>query len=289
MIDTLNAITYSPLMLANVLLAIPDANYGMMPQDSNGNAQIKDAFLFDIDGEQSLELVSEITDHPTEDNLSIADNIAIKPDIYTISGFIGELNDILPKDKFGISEQVTRLWVLQSLAPELTIAGQQAYNLALAGYQLINTMKRYESIKWSSMDDNDEFGGIGQIGGQGLATENNTYNDVGNINKAQSKQQIALQKLYIYRQNRIGFTIQTPWAVMKNMYIQQITVRQSEDNKFMSEFSITFKMIRKARTGIESNKTSNSEVRVIQSAQKVANGELSKGANVDMSTLLGQR
>lgn len=50
-------------------------------------------FLFDYDAESFLELMSEITDHPVEDNTAIADNIALLPERFTVRGMVAELTD----------------------------------------------------------------------------------------------------------------------------------------------------------------------------------------------------
>lgn len=48
-------------------------------------------FLFDIDEEQWLELRSHITDHYTEANTAIQDNIALEPELFTVRGLVAEL------------------------------------------------------------------------------------------------------------------------------------------------------------------------------------------------------
>lgn len=50
-------------------------------------------FLFDYDSDQMLELMSEITDNPIEDNTSIQDNIALLPERVILKGLIAELTD----------------------------------------------------------------------------------------------------------------------------------------------------------------------------------------------------
>lgn len=48
-------------------------------------------FLFDYDAEQFIELLSEITDNPVEDNTTLQDNIALLPERITLRGLIAEL------------------------------------------------------------------------------------------------------------------------------------------------------------------------------------------------------
>lgn len=48
-------------------------------------------FLFDIPGDEWIELESQITDHYTEANTAIQDNIALSPEKVTVKGIIAEL------------------------------------------------------------------------------------------------------------------------------------------------------------------------------------------------------
>ncbi len=48
-------------------------------------------FLFDIDLEQFMELLSEITDNAIEDNTMLQDNIALLPERVTVRGIVAEL------------------------------------------------------------------------------------------------------------------------------------------------------------------------------------------------------
>ncbi len=50
-------------------------------------------FLFDFDSDEFMELISEITDNPIEDNTNLADNIALLPERVTLKGLIAELTD----------------------------------------------------------------------------------------------------------------------------------------------------------------------------------------------------
>lgn len=53
-------------------------------------------FLFDIPGDEWVELNSQITDHYTELNTSIQDNIALEPERVTLRGVVAELTNSAP-------------------------------------------------------------------------------------------------------------------------------------------------------------------------------------------------
>lgn len=48
-------------------------------------------FLFDIPGDEWVQLTSDITDHYVENNTSIQDQIALQPEQITVKGFVAEL------------------------------------------------------------------------------------------------------------------------------------------------------------------------------------------------------
>lgn len=53
-------------------------------------------FLFDISGEEMVELASVITDHYTEANTAVQDNIALEPEKITVRGLVAELVQTAP-------------------------------------------------------------------------------------------------------------------------------------------------------------------------------------------------
>lgn len=53
-------------------------------------------FLFDITGDEWVELASQITDHYTEANSAIQDNIALEPEKITVRGMVAELRNVAP-------------------------------------------------------------------------------------------------------------------------------------------------------------------------------------------------
>lgn len=53
-------------------------------------------FLFDIPGDEWIELESEITDHYTEANTAVQDNIALRPERVTLRGIVAELTTAAP-------------------------------------------------------------------------------------------------------------------------------------------------------------------------------------------------
>ena len=65
-------------------------------------------FVFDIPDEAKVTLSADITDHWVEDNTTVNDQIAIKPDMIALSGFVGELPYIFPGNVINSVEGVAQ-------------------------------------------------------------------------------------------------------------------------------------------------------------------------------------
>src|SRR5260221_4663943 len=94
-LSALSTIPTTVTSLNGLILATPQALIGYQPQPTPSISGAPtdftdDAFIFDYEGEQSLSLEADITDHFIEDNTSIQDHIALKPVRITTHGFIGE-------------------------------------------------------------------------------------------------------------------------------------------------------------------------------------------------------
>lgn len=195
--------------------------------------------MFHYEGEQTVAIESDITDHFIEDNTAIQDQIALKPEIITTHGFIGELNNIPPPGLSLLKAAADRLTVIGAYAPQISETALIAYNTAFLVYQTAKNVANSAVSAWSSIS-NLVTGDSGQtvIGAQGIS----------NVGSVQNKQQTAFQQFYGYWRNRTLFTVQTPWAVFQNMAIQRLRAIQSEETETITDFEVTFKMLRFAST-----------------------------------------
>jgi len=240
-LSSLQNITTSALSLSNLILVTPGQTLGYQPQikpNADGtvpNRQQAPALLFDYEGTNTAEFRSDITDHFVEDNTAVQDQIALSPERITVKGFIGELNDVVPKALKPIKFLADKLTTIGAYAPAISTTAILAYNEALALYQTAANLADSAVASWSSLTGQQSQA---VIGAGGLTPSN------GN----QTKQQIAFQQFYGYWRSRTLFTIQTPWAVFQNMAIEELSPVQDEKTRVITEFSITFKMIRTAMT-----------------------------------------
>lgn len=212
--------------LSNLILVTPQSVQGFQPQNkpnSDGTpstAAPPPSFLFDFEGEQTLSLQSDITDHYVESNIAIQDQIALKPEIFTTHGFVGELNDVVPELLKPVKFVADKLTTIGAYEPQLSSTALIAYATAFQVYQTAQTIANNAVASWDTL----------------LGSEN------------QNKQQIAFAKFYGYWRDRTLFTIQTPWAIFQNMAILNLRAIQDEETRVVTDFELSFKMIRTAAT-----------------------------------------
>ena len=221
---------------SNLILINPQTNIGYYEQiapTSPGTVQSPQdvtGWLFDYEGENAISLESDITDHYVEDNTTRSDQIAIRPVVVNVQGFIGELTDVLPKfDLIGQNINTfgqyvsSKLQTLSAYTPELSTTGLIALNEAFLAYQV--AANAASTIQQTLNLGGDEV-------------------SAGDIQFSQlTKQQQAFARLYNAHQSKVLFTIQTPWAIFRNMAIRSLRAIQSAETRMITDFEIQFKRI----------------------------------------------
>jgi hypothetical protein len=243
-LSALAPITTAATALSNLVLVSPQKTIGYQPQNAaDQTGQQPPPLLFHYEGEQSVMIQSDITDHFVEDNTSIQDQIALKPVEINTDGFIGELNDIPPKSLQLLQTLANKLTVVDAYTPVLSATALIAYTEALLLYQTTANAVNSAVSAWSSLSGQDGENVIGS-NGLGQAFDATT----GKVANNQTKQQVAYQQFYGYWNNRTLFTVQTPWAVFQNMAIKSVQAIQDAETRVISNFKVSFKMIRFANT-----------------------------------------
>jgi len=209
-----NLLAISP-MGYNEYTALP----GVAP-DGTALAQ-EDAFLFNYEGENTALIESDITDHYVEDNTALQDQIALKPETITVHGFIGELNDVAPIGGGLLKLAQSKLTLIGAFAPSVSTTAMNAINTASQVYATAN----------SAINTVKSIGGL-----LGLSSPPTT------------KQEDAFNKFYNWWLQRRLFQVQTPWKVFTNMAIRSLRAIQDPDTRTISDFEITFKTVRFAKT-----------------------------------------
>lgn len=223
--------------LGGLILATPKI-VGYQPQDypsfvkSTANSQ--PTFVFNYEGENGITLTSDITDHVIENNEVVNDQIALKPEIITVSAYVGNLNDIAPSALAPLKTVAQKLTAIGDFAPQLSVTALQAYNDAAFAYAVAASAANAAVSAWNSIN------GSGDV----IANETTDFSSI----KNQNNQQRAFQQLYGYFRNRQLFTIQTPWALFSDCAIQSIHATQDAETNQITSFELSFKVLRFAQT-----------------------------------------
>jgi hypothetical protein len=284
-ITALSQITNVATALSNLILVSPQKVQGYQPQslaNPNGQPQYSQpALLFHYEGENTVHLQSDITDHYVEDNTALQDQISRKPEEISVHGFIGELNDFdgtiygVPGALQIAKTVADKLTTISAYTPSLSATALIAYNNALQLYQVTTNTANAAVNAWASIIGGGA-GGESVIGSAGLQSLPN-----------QTIQQLMFQQFYGYWQNLTLFTVQTPWAIFQNMAIKDLTSIQDDKTSMITDFNITFKMIRIAKTQSTSLIASNSQGRLFaQASPNVNNGTSSPAASITSQSAL---
>lgn len=245
-------ITTAATSLSNLVLASPQATIGYQPTPMSSSTigpaapgalgvNLPPAFMFHYEGEQRVELKSDITDHYVEDNTAVEDQIALHPERIMTHGFIGELNNVPPPALAAVQEAADKLTTIGAYTPGLTTTAELAYAEAFAAYQVTANAANAGIAAWTSIASDGTNQAV--IGSDGLFID-----DDNSPFSTQSRQQAAFAQWYGWWRSRTLFTVQTPWAVFQNMAIEDLTPVQEGETNVLTDFTVTFKMIRFAST-----------------------------------------
>lgn len=264
--------------LGNLILVSPQQTVGYQPQNGpsfeKSTAAQPPAILFNYEGEQTVAITSDITDHYIENNTAIQDQIALRPELITTNGFIGELNDVAPAAIQPLKTIAEKLTTIGAYAPQLSATALLAYTEAAFAYQVAATVINSAVSTWSSIAGS---GGQSVINGAGITAQPN-----------QTKQQIYFQQFYGYWKNRTLFTIQTPWAIFQDMAIQSLRAIQDAETRMITDFEITFKLMRFASTQTVGGQLDSSNWQGRGSSQSAATVDLGTSAlETSPATFLG--
>lgn len=258
--------------LSNLILVTPQDVVGYQPQKpktllSAIPLQKQPSILFHYEGEQKAIIESDITDHYVENNSAIEDQIALKPEMVTTSGYIGELNNVPPPGLEFLKTIADKLTIVGAYRPRITRTAILAYNEAFLLYQVAANALNSAVSAWTALVGD----GQSVIGSDGLTQGSN-----------QNKQQTAFQQFYGYWRKKTLFTVQTPWAVFEDMAISRLEAIQDGDTRMITDFRVTFKLVRFADS-IEGNLISAVGRAATQAAKVVDQGTSTPASSTSLS------
>ncbi len=184
-------------------------------------------YVFDIMGEATTKLDSDVTDHYTEDNKAVQDHIARKPKIVTLRGYVGEL--VYENDGESTAQNI-----LQSATKKLSEITTFLPTISTMVTQGRNVIEN-KNLSFS----------------EGVASSADIYGIIKNIIGSTgdlANQQKAYRYFCACREQGVLLAIQTPWEFMTNMAIMSVTAIQGEDSQEISDFAVTYKQMRFAQT-----------------------------------------
>jgi len=178
-------------------------------------------FLFDIIDDENVDLDSDITDHYVENNTAIQDHIALRPEQFTLKGFVAELTDIFPTVNLSILTAVQALQLIKSFSPDFTTQADQVY-------------EQIEKAASQAL--------------QSVSLAENLFDLFNQKNTSATRQQRAYNFFYSMWASRQLCQVETPWNIFLNMAIDRIKIKQDAETKMISDIHITFKKIRQVKT-----------------------------------------
>lgn len=279
-LTALSTATTTATALSNLILVSPQKNIGYLPTQRGNQSLNVETLLFNYEGEQRVNLKSDVTDHFIEDNTAINDQVALRPEVIRAVGYVGELNDVTPAVLQALRLAAEKLTIVNAYLPNISATALIAYNTAAQVYQLAEIASQNAVASWNSINNARTRGTAGQlneIGSTGIVKDN------GN----QTKQQKMFQQFYGYWRSKTLFKVQTPWAIFENCIIEDLVAIQDEQTNVITDFEVMFKMLRFAKTQDVSSEfnSSNAQGRTInQSAQVVDLGTQSPVQSIGVSS-----
>ncbi len=186
-------------------------------------------FIFDIEGDATVNLTADITDHYLEDNSAIQDHIALRPQRITLRNYVGELVYRLDDStQTALQKVAQKLTVIGSYLPTLVAGAQQAKQ---AYEELTSNTINVDIVK--KLFNAPTLNNVADM-----------WALVKNLNPNASHQQQAYMYFKALWEQRILMSVQTPFEFISNLAIESISARQGEASRSVSDFTITLKKIR---------------------------------------------
>ena len=183
-------------------------------------------FVFSTRDDEQITLQSEVTDYAIEDNSTVGDHIAIKPIMVTLRGYVGEIV---------YNHTTTSVPAISSVANRLTSVASYLPSLSTLANQI--------KTKVQAVND---------LAGAATNLINSTQNLVSSIvAPLATRQQQAYNVLKSMWQSKQVFTLETPWEYLDNMVIMTLLANQDNKTEMISDFTVTLKQLRVAKTFVE--------------------------------------
>ena len=266
-IPGLSQISQAATALSNLALITPSTNFGYQPFNSATNVSAGPSFLFNYEKENKVKLSAETTDNYLGDNTAVNDHTVKRPEIITVSAVIGEVTLIAPalSALAGVAQPVLAL--ISTFAPSFSTSAMNVINETNAAYTEASNAVNGAIGAWNSLTGNGGPNIVNSFGEQ--------------ISANQNAQQAMFSQIYGYWANQVNpdaptlWQVQTPWSVFQTCILLDCEVTQDEETEMLTEFKLTFKMLRFVNDGatglISAGRAANLAASVINNGSVVPN------------------
>ncbi|MGL5113579.1 MAG: phage baseplate protein [Flavobacterium sp.] len=222
-------------------------------------------FKLSITKIEESEFDSDVTDYFVEDNSSRQNHIALKPEMYTIQGQIGELV-YLKIDKVGtLGKATAKLTQLNAYLPTLSDSVSLA-QAAITDAQTANSVSGYINSS--------------------VTTGVDLYQTFKRLNPPSTNQAKGYNYFLALRNARQLISFETPWGFKSNYVIKNFKFTQPEKTDGLSEVVLVMKEYRKAVTRIVPFDAAKFQNRAAGQQSSIIDKGTSSGVKVDFNTQL---
>ncbi len=178
-------------------------------------------FVFDVEAQDEVIVEAEATDHYVEANYAIQDHVAHRPKTITLKGYVGELKDEFINKGLSFLTKIQSLGDVAGLAPNFAQQSAQAYS------KIEGVVSKVDSY---------------------INQANNLTSIFNDHSTTANSQQQAFRTLESFADANRLCTVTTPFGTFEDMLVTRITAIQREDTAIVSDFMVTLKQIRTAKT-----------------------------------------
>ena len=198
-----------------------------------------------IYGNESMSLQSEITDNYVESNIAYQDHIALKPQVFTVVGEVGELTWFKNDAENSLSGAVAqKLQPVAAFLPPVSKRASAIQDKAIRVLDIVDSVDNFANRIFNMFSSED------------------------------TEQQKSYKYLMALWKERTPINIKTPWMKVENYVIQNIEFTQPDRTVDKTQVKISFKEFREvAETKtVEFNKSIYQLRAAVQKATQVKSG-----------------
>ena len=184
-------------------------------------------FIFDVPGNDSVNIDWDVTDHFTESNSFLNDHKVKKPITITLSGFIGELVFRSPDGVEGATQELSnRLETVEAYLGDFTPGAVQE------AQRVVQQAQSAASAINQTLDKAQDIVGFFEGEGPEESAQQKAYNQLESLG------------------DEVKLSVQTPWKFFDDLTITGLGFNQDGETGDITDISVTLKQIRVSDTKI---------------------------------------